>query len=77
MTPVRLRLADLRALKGWTQEKLATVAGISRITVIRIESGESRRIDLDILEKLANALDCDAAMLIEHDRSGRAGKGRK
>ena len=66
VTPIRLRVAEFRAMKGWTQEQLADAAGVSRVTIVRIESGDNRRIDYDVLEKLADALDVDASMLIAH-----------
>lgn len=64
MTPLQLRIAELRAVKGWTQEQLAETAGVSRVTVVRIESGRSRRVDLDVLEKLADALGVDPGYLV-------------
>ena len=64
MTPLQLRIAELRAVKGWTQDQLAEAADVSRVTVNRIESGRSRRVDLDVLEKLADALGVDPGYLI-------------
>ena len=66
VTPIRLRVAELRGMKGWTQEQLADAAGVSRVTIVRIESGDNRRIDYDVLERLADALDVDASLLIVH-----------
>lgn len=33
------RLAELRAAAGWTQQRLADLAGVSRQTVISLERG--------------------------------------
>ncbi|PKQ33036.1 MAG: transcriptional regulator [Actinobacteria bacterium HGW-Actinobacteria-2] len=33
------RLADLRTAKGWTQQQLADLVGVSRQTVISLERG--------------------------------------
>ncbi len=33
------RLAELRATKGWTQQQLADLVGVSRQTVISLERG--------------------------------------
>lgn len=44
-----------RTALGWSQEKLAEVAGIHRVTVVNIESGESVP-TLDTLRLLAAAL---------------------
>lgn len=64
MSPIRLRVAELRKAKGWTQKELADRAGISRLTVIRVESDANRRLDYDVLEKLAEAFAVDPAFLI-------------
>jgi transcriptional regulator with XRE-family HTH domain len=71
VTPIKLRVKELREAKGWTQERLANEADVSRITVIRIESDDNKRIDYEVLEKLANALGVDAGLLIRHDRGKR------
>jgi transcriptional regulator with XRE-family HTH domain len=69
MSPIRLRVEELRKAKTWTQEELARRAGVSRVTVNRIEGEENRRVDYDVLEKLANALGVNAAVLIDHRRT--------
>lgn len=64
MTPVRLRLAELRRAKGWSIDRLAEVAGVNRSTVIRLEQQSTKRVDFDVLDKLALALECDPGYLI-------------
>lgn len=63
---IRLRVAELRGAKGWTQQELATAAGVSRATVMRVESAERppTRLDFDVLEKLADALGIEPGFLI-------------
>ena len=75
VSPIYLRVAELRRAKGWTQKELADRAGISRQTVIRAESEANRRLDYDVLEKLAEAFAVDPAYLIVLDprKGGRAG----
>lgn len=68
MTPLKLRVAELRKRKGWTQEQLAKAAGVGRVTIARIESSQNKRIDYEVLEKLADALEVDAGYLIVRDR---------
>ncbi|WJH35228.1 helix-turn-helix transcriptional regulator [Paenibacillus aurantius] len=34
------RIRELRAGKGWTQEKLSELAGVSRQTIISVENGK-------------------------------------
>ena len=64
MTPVRLRLAELRKAKGWSIDRLAEAAGVNRSTVMRLESERTKRVDFDVLDKLATALECDPGYLI-------------
>lgn len=72
MTPVRIRLREIRESRQMTQAALAEAAGIRQATVSDIERGATTRVDLETLEKLANALGVDAALLIEHThRPGR------
>lgn len=47
---------NARRAKGLTQQELAEMVGIKQCAVARIESGK-HRIRLDILEKIAHALD--------------------
>ncbi|OJT43344.1 helix-turn-helix domain-containing protein [Serratia plymuthica] len=48
------RIRQLRLEKGWSQEQLATIAGLSTRTVQRIENGEQA--SLDTLNAIAAAL---------------------
>jgi len=57
----RLRL--LRKAKGLTQEKLAELSGLDRTYVPQAESG-SRNVSLLTVDKLARALEVDAALLV-------------
>ena len=66
MTPIRLRLEQLRTAVGWSQAELARRSGVPQPTISRLESEKTRTIDLDNLEKLADALGVNAAALISH-----------
>jgi transcriptional regulator with XRE-family HTH domain len=78
MTPISIRLEPLRIAKGWSQAELARRSGVPQPTISRIEAGKSRAIDLDNLERLANALGVNAALLIDHEIDERDKKrGRK
>lgn len=68
MTPITLRLREIREAKGMTQAELAEAAGVRRATVSDIETEKTRRVDLETLEKLAVALGVNAALLIVHER---------
>ena len=71
VSPIYLRVAELRRAKGWTQKELADRAGISRQTVIRAESEANRRLDYEVLERLAEAFAVDPAYLIVSDSRKR------
>jgi putative transcriptional regulator len=64
MTPIRLRVRELRDAKGWSQVELAERAGVRRATVSAIENDQTTGIDFDTLEKLAKALEVDPGYLI-------------
>ena len=64
MNPLSLRIKEVRVTKGWTQAELAEKAGVRRATVNRIENARVKAIDLEVLEKLATALEVDPAYLV-------------
>ena len=64
MTPITVRLKELRAARGWSQRELARRADITHATVNRIENGKVASLDLKVLEKLARALEVDAGYLL-------------
>ena len=64
MTPVILRVKELRLAKGLSQAALAEAAGVRQATLSAIENEQTRRVDLDVLERLAKALEVDPGFLI-------------
>jgi DNA-binding Xre family transcriptional regulator len=77
MTPVRLRVEELRKAKGWTQKDLSDRAGIRRATVADIEAGRTKGVDFETLERLADAFGLDAALLVSHTRKPLARNARQ
>ena len=59
-----LRVRELREALGLTQAELAERAGVRRATVNRIENAHVTAIDLDVLEKLGDALRVEPGFLI-------------
>ena len=49
--------------KGWTQEQLAFEAGVKRAYLSEVENGQ-RNVSLDVVEKLAKALDVSPDVLM-------------
>ena len=50
------RLQLLRQRRDLTQQKLADDAGVSKMTIIRIEKGKSTNVQLQTLRSIAKAL---------------------
>ena len=68
MTPIRLRVRELREAKGWTQEELARRAETRQATISDYEPGATNRPDLDILDRVARALGVEPGALFERTR---------
>lgn len=71
MTPIHLRVEELREAAGLSQTELAERAGIRRATLIDIEKGRTTGVDFDVLERLAVALGVDAGYLVVHTKKGK------
>lgn len=54
----------IRVQAGLSQESLAQAVGVSRVSIVRYETGE-RKPDLDIAAKIAKALNCKVDDLID------------
>lgn len=80
MSPLIIRLRELRKEKGLTQEELARRAGLRRATISDIENGKTQRVGLTVLQGLADALKIAPASLIgeqaPHLGFGNPGKKR-
>ena len=64
MTPLTLRLRELRKAKKWSQAELARRAKVRQAAVSELESGKRQRIEFAMLERLAQALEVDPAFLV-------------
>lgn len=56
-------LKRYRTLRGLSQERLATLAGVNRTFVGQIER-QQKNVSIDSLRRLANALQCEVYMLL-------------
>ncbi|MDD5109581.1 MAG: helix-turn-helix transcriptional regulator [Candidatus Omnitrophica bacterium] len=59
------KIRQLRNKKGLSQEKLARLANISFITVVKIESGESKHPTIQTMAGIAKALSVSLDELIK------------
>ena len=64
VSPIRLRLRELRRARGWSQADLGRKAGVRQATISRLESGTATKLSLEVLEKLAAALEVDPGYLL-------------
>ena len=64
MTPIVLRVKELRTAQGLTQKQLAEQAKIRQATVRKAGAGGAKSIDPEVLAKRASALGCDPGYLI-------------
>lgn len=62
----RETVRGLRLRKMMTQQKLADVAGVSKQTIVRMESG-SNVAQFETIKKVATALDTEPEVLIVYD----------
>lgn len=65
-------LVKLRKQKGWSQEKLATVSGISYNTLIKLERGGILNPKIETVVKLAEALNVSLDDLVGRKPPGPA-----
>ena len=61
---MRFRIKELRKQKGLTQLQVSEMIGTSRAYLTQIESG-TRRVNEDLLDKIAAALGCKPSDLID------------
>jgi len=64
VTPIAIHLAALRHARGLSQSALGKRARVRQATISGLETGRIRRVDLDILDRIARALDVEPAELI-------------
>jgi transcriptional regulator with XRE-family HTH domain len=75
MSPVRLRLRELRTDRGLSQAQLAERAGLRQSTISELETGTSQSVAFSTLESLAKALGVEPGQLLTREAPGR-GKGK-
>lgn len=76
MTPIRLRLRELREAAELTQSELSEKAGVRQATISQLEGGKRQRVDLGILERLAKVLGVEPGELLERERATKSKRAR-
>jgi transcriptional regulator with XRE-family HTH domain len=67
MMPISIRIKDLRRALGWSQAEVSRRTGIRQATISAIENGQTKGIDFDTLEALADVFEVDPALLIKRE----------
>jgi transcriptional regulator with XRE-family HTH domain len=67
MTPVEIRLREVRKSAGLTQAQLAKKAGMAQGEISRIESSATM-ISLDVVDRLCRALKCEPGDILVRTR---------
>jgi len=65
VSPIVLRLRELRKAKGWSQAALAKRAGVYQATISELETGRSRSISFAVLDQVAAALGVEPGELLD------------
>ena len=68
MTPVKIRLLERRRAAGLSQEQLAEMVAMAQADISRIETGKTKAISLDVLERLCKALRCEPGDILVRKR---------
>lgn len=64
MSPLQFRIRELRLAREWSQEQLAEAARTSQSTISGLESGQNKRVDLEVIDRIAKALGVTAEELV-------------
>lgn len=68
VSPITLRLQELRERRKLSQAELARRSGVSQATISRIEAGMTKGVDLATLERLADALGVSPRSLLRSSK---------
>lgn len=69
--PLHIRVQEFREARHWSQAELARRAKVRPNTITEIEKGLTKRISLDVLERLADALGVDPGFLVSRVPAGK------
>jgi DNA-binding Xre family transcriptional regulator len=76
MIPTRIRLKELRDGRGWSQLELAETADAGQATIWEMETGQVKRVSLDLIDRLARALGVQPGELLERVPERKAKRER-
>lgn len=68
VTPLEINLRKYRERKGLSQTTLGKLAGVRQATISSLENGKGRRVDLDVLDRIAKVLGVKPTALLSEKR---------
>lgn len=71
----RFRLRELIETKGLTQTDVQVKSGLAYSTVNEMANNRTRRVDLDTLDALCSALDCQIGDIVDYVPDRKRGRG--
>jgi transcriptional regulator with XRE-family HTH domain len=71
MSPISLRIRELREARGMSQAALAEAVGVRQATISDLETGKAKTLRLSLLEQLARELGVPARELIQETPARR------
>jgi transcriptional regulator with XRE-family HTH domain len=69
VTPLEINLRKYRERKNLTQAELGKLADVRQATISDMENGKGRRVDLDVLDRIAKVLGVKATSLLAERRA--------
>ena len=69
MTPIHIRIKEFRQALGLSQAEVSRRTGIRQATISAIENGQTKGVDFETLEALADVFEVDPALLIKRVKS--------
>lgn len=70
--PVEIRLKQLREARNFSQFELAKRTGMSPQNIQKLEQGRAKGVQLDTLDKLCEALDCEIQEILVRTNSQKS-----
>jgi putative transcriptional regulator len=66
---IRIKISELLGKKKMTQKALSQLTGIRPATISKMYYEEIKRIEIDQIDKLCDALDCSVEDIFEHTKN--------
>ena len=65
---IEITLSEVLGKKRIKMSELSELSGVNKNSILSLYHNRSKRIDLDVMDKLCKALDCDLSDLLKYTR---------